>query len=228
MGEDRIDDAGALIREREARSLTLLLAVALVGSVGLGTYTGLQYTVLRPDLPGTAVALGYFSWNALFSAILLHLIRRRRWVDGIGLLVAFLAATFAAVLGFGLWRGFVADAPPTILTKLPIATAGVMAIAATALTLRPAYAVIAGAGVALTLVGFFALAALHPDTVFGSGTSAAYLGGAISSTRLIIELVFVGSATASTAFAAHFARQTIREAIALQRTTREALKKSST
>ena len=219
MDEDRSDDAGALLREREARSLTLLLAVVLVGFVGLGTYTALQYTVLRPDLPGASAVLGYFCSNALFSALLLHLIRRRRWVDGIGLLVAFLAATFAAVLGMVLWWGFVAEAPPTILTKLPIATAGMMAVAATALTLRPAYAIIAGAGAALTLVGFFALAALDPDTVFGEGTSAAYLGGAISSTRLIVELVFVGSATVSTAFAAHFARQTIREAIALQRTT---------
>ncbi len=223
MNDNRIDDTDRLLREREARSLTLMLAVALTAYVAIGIQLTVQFVRQSYEASGLALGFGYVGTSIVVGVTVLFALHKRRWIGGIGFLVAFFSATSAAVIGIVMWQGFVVTAPVAILTKLPLAAAGMSAIALMALTLRPLYVVIVGTGVAMTLLGFFGLAALDPDAVFGSGTGAgadaAYLGGAISAYRLAFELVMVVAATASTAFAAHFARQTIREAVALQRTT---------
>lgn len=216
---DRIEEADRLLREREARSLTLLLVVWLIGWIAVSIQLAIQ--VPKPiEVTGrSAVALGYVGCGIAASIALLVASYRRRRMAVVGFLVALLSATFAATGGIVMWKGFVADAPVAVLTKLPIAAAGMAAIACMALTLRPLHVAIVGAGTALTLIGFFALSALDPSTVFMTGRVDSYLGAAVSPARLIVELVFVIGATAATAFAAHFARRTIREAIDFQRET---------
>jgi adenylate cyclase len=118
-----------------------------------------------------------------------------------------------------MWKGFVPDAPVAILTKIPVAAAGMSAIGSMALTLRPRHVLIAGAGTALTLIGFYGLAVLDPSTTFASFSINSYFGPAISRARLVTELIFVAGVTSATAMAAHLARQTIRQAARLQRTT---------
>ncbi len=219
MNENRIDDTDRLLREREARSLTLMLAVTLAGYIAMGILLTVQ--VLKPSYDGAGAALGFghVGINIVIVVTLLFASHMRRWIGGIGLFVAVSSATFTAVVGILIWQGFAATAPVAILTKLPLATVGMSAIAAAALTLRPLYVIVVGVGVALTLLGFYGLAALDPSTTFTSHSAEPYLGPAVSTTRLLGELIFVSGATASTAFAVHLARQTVREAVALQRTT---------
>jgi len=92
-------------------------------------------------------------------------------------------------------------------------------IALMMLKLRPLHVVIVGVGVAATLVGFYGLAAYDPSTSFISNNAEPYLGPAVSTTRLIVELVCVIGATSGGAIAVLFARRTVGEAAALQRTT---------
>jgi adenylate cyclase len=222
MNASRLDQATALLREREARSLTLLLGVGLVGFALQGTSIAVQYAT-RPteNIQIGLVTLYVVSSMALMVA-LLGLLRGRRFVDAIGVVVAVSSATMAAAMGYIMWRGFAADAPAALLTKLPIAASGIATIAVLSLTLRPLYVAIGGAGVAATLVCFYGIAAADPATTFSSlgvDRANAYLGPDVSITRLLAELVFVLAATAGAGFGAHFARRTVREAVALQRTT---------
>jgi adenylate cyclase len=78
---------------------------------------------------------------------------------------------------------------------------------------------IVGVGVALTLLAFLELALLDPATVLATHSIDPYVGPAVSQSRVVFELVFVACATAGCAFATQIARQTVREAAALQRST---------
>ncbi|MDP2377655.1 adenylate/guanylate cyclase domain-containing protein [Reyranella sp.] len=171
------------------------------------------------DTLGLAIVFGYLAFSIGIGGGLLLALRRPQWVEAVGIAVAFFAATFTSVIALVMWRGFAAEAPVSLLTKLPLAAAGIASMAAVALTLRPLYVAIAGTGVALTLLGFYGLAALDPATTFATNSAQPYVGPAVSTTRLIVELVFVSSATICMTLAVHFARQTMGEAIALQRST---------
>jgi adenylate cyclase len=211
----------ALLREREAQSLTLMVAIALVGFVALVAYVLSLSRVVgsyRESIGALWVTL-YFVVNIVLCTILLVLLRRRKWVAGVGILVALSSATFPAVATLVVGSGMADDAPASLLTKLPVAAVGLATIAMMALTLRPLYVVIVGVGVGITLVAFFAFAALDPTTVRPTHSIDPYIGPAISLNRLIFELVFVAVATAGCALAARTARRTVREAAQLQRAT---------
>ena len=221
MNGNRIDDTDLLLREREARSLTLFLVLILIGFSATAIHATRQLVVLPEASKAGAMVTSYFSLSLVIAAVLLYLVHRRLWVGAIGYIVAFFAATFSTVAGLVMWKGLMAAAPALILTKLPIASAGMSALAGMALTLRPIYVVIVGVGSALSLIGFFELAAHEPGAVFSQGGGVTYFTPAISSDHLIMELLFLFGATATTAIAAQFARQTIREAVTLQRTTNQ-------
>jgi adenylate cyclase len=219
MANIRGDDTARLLQEREARSLMLLISVVLAGYVIFAVHSAIQFATLPRAVTQAMTIVVYFGFSIALGVVILYLLHRRRWVTGIGYLTAFLAATFAAAVGMVMWKGFVANAPVVILTKLPVALAGASATAAMILTLRPAYGVIVGAGTTLTLIGFYLWAAHEPNAVFARGDGSAFLGSALSSSNLFAESILVVGITVSAAVGAHFARSTIREAIALQRTT---------
>ena len=209
----------ALLREREARSLTLLAAIALVGFLIVAVYlavlaSGSARESVRPG--GIAIYFG-----ACISICVCHLIllRRRIWVAGVGIVTALMAATFPAIASFVLWLGLTPPAPVALLVKLPVAAVGLSVLATMTLTLRPLYVVIVGIGVALTLLVFLWMAMLDHATVVATGSTEAYLGPAISRSRVVFELIFVAAATAGAAFAAWIARRTVSEAAELQRST---------
>lgn len=215
----KVDETARLLRDREASSLRLLLHVIIGAFVVTTVYLAFQ---IREKPAGTVdggLVLGYQTFSIASCIVLLLALRRRRWVGAVGLVVAFFAATTTATVGIVMWRGFGADAGGSILTKLPLAAAGMAAMAAMTLTLRPLYVAIAGAGVALTLLAFYGVAVLDPATIFASNSVQSYIGPAVSRTRLVMELVFVSSATICMTLAVHFARRTMGEAIALQRAT---------
>lgn len=218
MATAHTDLATTLLREREARSLGLLLAIVLASFVVQAINLWLQHLV-RPDLGGEPdIVTVFLVVSTLGSAVLLGLLHRRRWIGGIGLVVAFFAASFAATLGLVMWQGYAPDAPVVLLTKLPVTVAGLVALAGMALTLRPLYVVITGAGVLLTQLVFYLMAAHDSATVAAARPMDSYLGPALGRTRFVIEGLLVATATAATAFATHLARRTVREAVALQRT----------
>ncbi|MGD9884608.1 MAG: adenylate/guanylate cyclase domain-containing protein [Reyranella sp.] len=218
MATAHTDLATSLLREREARSLVLLLTVVLASFVAQTINFWLQHLV-RPDLGGKPdIMTAYLVVSTLSSAVLLYLLHRRQWIDGIGLVAAFFAASFAATAGVVMWQGYAPDAPVVLLTKLPVTVADLVAIAGMALTLRPLYVVITGAGVLLTQLVFYLLAANDGATVVATRPMDSYMGPALGRVRFAIDGLFVASATAATAFATHLARRTVREAVALQRT----------
>lgn len=221
MDMARKDGTAELLREREARSLTLLFSIGLVCFVALAAYMTLQYFI-KPqayvDVPRAAV---YFAATIVLQILLLVSLRRRSWVEAVGVLAAVGCGTFAAIIGYMMWRIFASTAPVALLTKIPVAAAGITMIALMTLTLRPLHVVIVGVGVAATLVGFYGLAAYDPVTTFISNSAEPYLGPAVSTTRLIVELVCVIGATSGGAIAVLFARRTVSEAAALQRTTNQ-------
>lgn len=214
-----IDETARLLREREARSLRLLLYITLGGFTALTVHLLIQIGEKPSSTVGVAIVLGYLAFSIAIAVGLLFALRLPRWVGSVGIAVAFFSATFTAVVALVMWRGFAAEAPVSLLTKLPLAAAGIASMTTVALTLRPLYVAIAGAGVFLTLLGFYGLAALDPTTIFTSNSAQPYVGPAVSTTRLVMELVFVATATICMTFAVHFARQTMGEAIALQRST---------
>jgi adenylate cyclase len=211
--------AAALLREREARSLILLVAIALAGFLIVSAYlamlaTGAAREHVRPG--GIAIYFGAYIAISVWHLILL---RRRKWVAGVGIVTALMAATFPAIVSVVLWRALVPPAPVALLVKLPVAAVGLSVLATMTLTLRPLYVVIVGTGVALTLVVFLGMAMVDPATVIATGSAEPYIGPAISRSRVVFELVFVATATAGAAFAAQIARRTVSEAAALQRST---------
>ena len=167
----------------------------------------------------TPTVLIYFALSIVVTGAALLLLRKRRWTEGIGIFVALNAAFTAAAACYIMWSTFASTVPLSVLPKLPTSAIGLGAIAVMTLTLRPLHVVIAGLGVATTLVGFFAIAAHDPATTFAWYSAETLLGPAISPTRLILELLVVGTATAGAAIATSFARRTIREAVSLQRST---------
>ena len=218
MATAHTDLATALLREREARSLGLLLAIVLASFVAQAVNLGLQHLV-RPDLGGApGIVTVFLVASTMSSAVLLALLHRRRWIGGIGLVVAFFAASFAATLGVVMWQGYAPEAPVVLLTKLPVTAAGLVALAGMALTLRPLYVVITGTGVLLTQLVFYLVAAHDSATLAAAKPMDSYLGPALGRARFAIDGLLVASATAATAFATHLARRTVREAVALQRT----------
>jgi hypothetical protein len=209
-----------LLREREARSLTLLVAIALGGFLVLGAHLALLAEGPARESVRPIGILIYFGVCAAICVVHLVLLRRRKRVGGVGIATAVLAATFPAIATVVIWQSMMPLAPVAMLTKLPVAAVGLSVLATMTLTLRPLYVAIVGVGVVLTLAGFLALALLDPETVLATGSTDPYVGPAISQSRLVFELVFVACATAGCAFAARIARQTVREAAALQRATR--------
>jgi adenylate cyclase len=220
---DRVDgdEIAKLLREREARSLMLLLGVTLAGFSILAVYFTVR-VVAEPqaEFPVRAMTL-YFGGSILFGAVLLLLLQQPRWILAVGVATALSGATFPATVSLIMWRAFAPEAPAALLTKVPIATAGIAMIAIMTLTLRPLHVVIAGSGVAVTLLAYFGLAAQDPATVFAAHSALPYMGPAVSPSRLFMELVLVAVATAGAASATFFARRTIREAVTLQRATEQ-------
>jgi adenylate cyclase len=209
----------ALLLEREARSLTLLTATVLVGIAALAVYVMAQTVGTGREDVRTVGIVVYFGFSIAVTAIVLGLLRRRKWVGGLGILIALLSATFAAVSSFVIWQSIAPPAPVAVLTKLPVAAVGLATIGMMTLTLRPLYVMIVGIGVALTLVAYFELAILDPATVLATHSMDPYVGPAVSRMRVVFELVFVASATAGCTFATQIARRTVREAAQLQRAT---------
>lgn len=219
MNHPASDTPAALLREREARSLILLTATVLAGLVALAAYILTQtFGTGREDVRTVGVVI-YFGVSALLCVVVLVLLRRRKWVAGVGIAIALLSATFPAISSFVIWQSIFPPAPVALLTKLPVAAVGIATIAMMTLTLRPMYVMIVGVGVVLTLVAFFALAVLAPATVVATHSIDPYVGPAISQTRMVFELVFVVCATAGCTFATQIARRTVREAAQLQRST---------
>lgn len=219
MDITRNDGTAGLLREREARSLTLLIGIGLVCFVTLAAYMTIQYFIMPQayiDAPRAAI---YFAVTIGLQILLLVSLRRRSWVEAVGVFAAVGCGTFAAIIGYMMWRIYASTAPVALLTKIPVAAAGITMIALMTLTLRPLHVVIVGVGVAATLVGFYGLAAYDPATTFVSNSAEPYLGPAVSKTRLFVELICVTGATAGAAIAVFFARRTVGEAVALQRTT---------
>jgi adenylate cyclase len=216
---DGVDEASRLLRDREARSLRLLLYVSIGGFSAALVHVLIQIAEKPAGTFRVATLVGYFVFSVGGSVCMLLALRQPRWVGAVGIVLAFFSATFTAVVALVMWRGFSIDAPVSMITKLPLAAIGISSMTAVALTLRPLYVAIVGAGVALTLLGFYGLAALDPNTVFVSNTTQSYVGPAVSTTRLIVELLFVSTATVCATLAVRFARQTMGEAIALQRST---------
>ncbi|CAN5210863.1 hypothetical protein BH10PSE6_BH10PSE6_11510 [soil metagenome] len=219
MNARRYDGTAELLREREARSLTLLLGIGLACFVVETANFTLQYFI-KPQAHIDATPV----WRYLIAVIavqilMLVLLRKRRWIEGVGIVTALGSATFAAFIGYITWRGFASTAPAALLTKLPIAAAGICTIAIMTLTLRPLHVVIVGSGVAATLIGFYGLAAHDSATTFASNSAEPYLGPAVSPNRLIIELLYVAGATAGAATAVFLARRTVGQAASLQRIT---------
>jgi len=213
------DPTERLLLEREARSLFLLVAVVLVGFFVLTAQFVMAAPTVTRERIHAPVVVTYFSISILLSLVLLTLLWYRKWVRAVGMVAALFAATFSAVSGFVIWRSLAIDVPVAVLAKLPIASVGLAVIACMALTLRPLHVVIAGAGVAATLLSFFAVAIEDPRTTLATYSIEPYLGPSISRSRLFFELVFVATATAAGAFAARIARSTVREAARLQRST---------
>lgn len=220
MATERIDETTRLLRQREARSLSFFLFVSLVGFLVEAVILTVQVLSLPPEHVRVPTVAIYIVVGLAYPVALMLALRNPRWVGGVGLIVALLASTFAASAAYTMWQGFAADAPlAELAVRWPFASAGIVAIAGMALTLRPLYVVIAGTGAVVTLLGIHAIAALDPATVFVLGRSGRPPGFVISIPRLIAELIFVSGSTAFIAYAAHLARRTIREAVALQRTT---------
>lgn len=219
MDAIRSDGATLALREREARSLTLLAGIGLVAY--LAEIVGLVVLYFASSLTHvyTTTVVAYFAISIALPAAILLLLRRRRWVEGVGIVVALAAAITTAVAGAMMWSVFPPATPVSVLAKLPISTIGLGMIAGMTLTLRPLHVAIAGVGVAAALVAFFAIAARDPATSFAWYSAEALLGPAVSPSRLILELLAVGSATTGAAVATSFARRTVREAVALQRMT---------
>jgi adenylate cyclase len=215
----RYDGTAELLREREARSLTLLIGIGLVCFVALSTYLLIQNSIAPQthiDSPRAAI---YFAATIGLQILLLLSLRRRSWIEAVGVVAAVGCGTFAAITGYMMWRIYASGAPAAMLTKIPVAAAGLTMIALMTLTLRPLHVVIVGVGVAATLIGFYALAWYDPATTFASHSAEPYLGPAVSITRLIVELLCVTGATTGAAIAVFFARRTVGEAVTLQRTT---------
>lgn len=219
MNITRNDGTAELLREREARSLALLFSIGLVCFVALAAYMTIQYFVMPQAYIDVPRAAAYFAVTIGLQILLLVSLRRRSWVEAVGVLAAVGCGTFAAIIGYMMWRIFASTAPVALLTKIPVAAAGITMIALMTLTLRPLHVVIVGVGVAATLVGFYGLAAYDPATTFISNSAEPYLGPAVSTTRLIVELVCVIGATSGAAIAVLFARRTVGEAAVLQRST---------
>lgn len=207
------------LREREARSLTLMAGIGLAAFLAQTVSLVFLYFARSQSHVYTASVGAYFAVSVGVPAAMLWLLRRRRWTEGIGVVVAFAAALTTAAAGAMMWSVFGSDTPVSVLAKLPIAPIGLTTIAIMTLTLRPLHVVIVGLGVAATLIGFYVLAALDPATIFAWYSAETMLGPAVSPSRLIVELLAVGSATTGAALATSFARRTVREAVALQRTT---------
>jgi adenylate cyclase len=213
------DPTERLLLEREARSLFVMVVVVLAGFFLLAAQFVIAAPVVTRERIHAPIIIIYFSISIVLSLVLLALLWYRRWVRAVGMVAALFAATFAAVSGFVIWRSLAIDVPVAVLAKLPIASVGLAVIACMALTLRPLHVVIAGAGVAATLIGFFAVAIGDPRTTLATYSIEPYLGPSISRTRLFFELVFVATATAAGAIATRIARSTVREAARLQRST---------
>lgn len=215
----RSDGTAALLREREAKSLTLLCSIVLVGFLAVvASVVGTNFTNPQTRIY-TPTVLIYFVPSIAIAAGCLLLLRKRRWIEGIGVFVALNASLTAATTGYMMWSTFASTVPLSVLAKLPISAIGLAGIAVMTLTLRPLHVAIVGLGVATSLIGFFVIAAHDPSTTFAWYSSETLLGPAISPTRLILELLTVGTATAGAGIATSFARRTIREAVSLQRST---------
>ncbi|MDP3161907.1 MAG: adenylate/guanylate cyclase domain-containing protein [Reyranella sp.] len=214
-----VDETARLLREREARSLRLLLYILICGFSAVMVHVLIQLAEDPAVTFRASLIVGYLAFSIVVGVGLLFALRQPRWVGVVGMVVALAASTFTAVLGLVILRSLPAETPVSLLTKLPLASAGLGAMASVALTLRPLYVAMVGGGLALTLLGFYGLAVLDPATTFASNSAAPYVGPAVSTTRLVMELIFVGSATVCMTFAVRFARQTMAEAIALQRST---------
>lgn len=213
------DSAEQLLLEREARSLFLFVAIVLAGFFVLAVSMVFSMPVATREQMHISVVVAFFGSSILVSVVFLVLLHRRQWVRAVGVMVALFAATFSAVSGFVIWRSLAIDVPTAVLSKLPIAAVGLAVIATMALTLRPLYVVIVGIGVSVTLLGFFAIASADPRTTLATYSIDPYLGPSISRTRLFFELVFVATATVAGAFGTQLARDTVRQAAQLQRST---------
>lgn len=219
MNITRKDGTDELLREREARSLTLMISIGLTCFVAWAAYMAVQFFVKPQTYIDAPRAVAYFATTIGLQVLLLAALRRRSWVEAVGVVAAVGCGAFAAITGYFAWRTYASTAPVTLLTKIPVAAAGLTMIALMTLTLRPLHVVIVGVGVAATLVGFYGVAAHDPATIFISNSAEPYLGPAVSTTRLIVELLCVVGATSGAAIAVFFARRTVGEAVALQRTT---------
>lgn len=215
----RPDGAAAALHEREARSLALLAGIALATFLAQAVSLVVLFFTRHQSDVYSVLVVAYFAVSVVLPAMLLAILRKGRWTEGIGIVVALAAALTAAAAGALMWSVLRSTAPASVLAKLPIAPIGISTIAVMTLTLRPLHVVIVGVGVAMTLIGFFTVAALDPGTIFAWYSAQTMIGPAISPSRLVIELLAVGSATTGAAVATSFARRTVREAVTLQRTT---------
>lgn len=219
MNITRPDGAAGLLREREARSLILLVGISLIANLLQVLVLVVAFFARSLTQVYTAPVVTHFTVGIAFMTGMLLLLRKRRWIEGIGIFMALAAALTAAALGAVMWSVVAPSAPVSVLAKLPITPIGLAAIAIMTLTLRPVHVVIVGLGVATTLIGFFTVAALDPGTTFAWYSAQSMLGPDVSPSSLVIDLLAVGTATTGAAVATSFARRTVREAVTLQRTT---------
>ena len=220
-GETPGDDLAVLFREREARSLVILSGVGMAGfAVG-----ALALAVQMARLPdGGGAVLGHYMGALLagifYNGILFALVRRRLLVGTVGLLIAIGGACMGAGGSLAAFSGLPPElAAPALLVKMPVATAGIAAVAAVTLTLRPLYVAITGGGTALTMLAFVAAAARDPATRFTPAGIQGLIGPEVSVVNTITELSFVLTSTVAAAYGTAIARRTVREALAAERAT---------
>ena len=217
-----VDSSAQALREREARSLKFFLLIVLLGYVCEGVILAVQVTVLPAEEVRVDGLVVFMVGGMAMIGLLYYALHRSLWLDRVGLVIAILNSTFAATAAYTLWRGFGAGAPiAELAVSWPFAAAGMASIAGMALTLRPLYVAIAGAGAVITLAGIHLVAAFDPATVYVMARADLGPGRVISIPRVLAELIFLGGATAMVIYAAHLARRTVREAVTLQRVTNQ-------
>jgi len=99
----RNDGTAGLLREREARSLTLLIGIGLVCFVTLAAYMTIQYFIMPQayiDAPRAAI---YFAVTIGLQILLLVSLRRRSWVEAVGVLASVGGGTLRLLSAT--WRG---------------------------------------------------------------------------------------------------------------------------
>ncbi len=97
MTDPRIDDTDRLLREREARSLMIFLAVALASFVAESANFTIQVFLTPHEAVNVTIVGAYLAFSVVATALCMFLVHKRRWMPGIGIIVAVSSASFAAV-----------------------------------------------------------------------------------------------------------------------------------